>query len=648
MANNLHPRNSAELYKYCQKRKLQVDYKQISEIGPSHNLEFTFKAVIGDREFPEGKGRSKKEAKNNAASLALDILENEDVIFSLSSVSLQPSEVSEANMPSTINYIALLNDYTQKKRLSLTWDTETKFVHSTSPSFFCKCKVGDKFYDGGKGSTKKEAKQSAAKNAYEQIKSANDLQHISDSMSSQPSQHSSISENKTPLSTNYIALLNQYKQKMGLSLTFPIKPIIEPSGIISFSCTCNIGETTYGPGIGSNKQEAKHAASKIACEKMQLGNISQGSYSLSASASVTPFTTSSNSGNTSLSLSTSNGFVLKSGFSEDTSSSSPKSTSGSQQKIKRRLAANFEKHFDNNEKEEKEYSINERFLKDFEKRELLGTGGFGYVFKGRHIIDSQYYAIKRVKFDNVKVKREVEALAKLDHKNIVKYRNCWVGDDIYVPESSESSESSELNANFQRSKSPCLFIVMELCEGGTLKNWIDSRRCKVTDKTLPLNFFQQITEGVEYIHSQNLIHRDLKPSNIFLVNKIKIKIGDFGLVTSLKCEADRTKNQGTHIYMSPEQNYSQEYGNEVDIFALGLILFELLYICPTRLELSMIWENVRNCIFPEEFVKKYLKEQLIIRKLLSKEPEKRPKAFEILKILKSWESNIKTVNSRSY
>lgn len=63
-----------------------------------------------------------------------------------------------------------------------------------------------------------------------------------------------------------------------------------------------------------------------------------------------------------------------------------------------------------------------------------------------------------------------------------------------------------------RSKTWCLFIQMEYCDKGTLEQWIDSQRNKEPDKCLALEFFEQITTGVHYIHSKQLIHRDLKVS----------------------------------------------------------------------------------------------------------------------------------------
>ncbi|XP_033001331.1 interferon-induced, double-stranded RNA-activated protein kinase-like [Lacerta agilis] len=303
---------------------------------------------------------------------------------------------------------------------------------------------------------------------------------------------------------------------------------------------------------------------------------------------------------------------------------SPKSPAVRPKKRETPLAPNFSKL---NQKQSK-YTINEKFLEDFEDIQKIKSGGYGTVFKAKHLIDRQLLAVKRVKLHlGEESEKEVQALANLDHEYIVRYYNCWIGkDNILSPEDSDSE---------QRVEADCLFIVMEYCEEGTLKNWISKENAKESYREDVKIKFQQIVEGVAYIHSKNLIHRDLKPINILMSRDNKIKIGDFGLVTTGvdDLSLQRTEKRGTPQYMAPEQE-GNTYGKEVDIFPLGLILFEMLYTFQTDHEKHKIFKNIKEGKFPEPFTKEFPIEASLIKKLLSKEPSQRPSASDILRFLR--------------
>lgn len=285
-----------------------------------------------------------------------------------------------------------------------------------------------------------------------------------------------------------------------------------------------------------------------------------------------------------------------------------------------------------NDEQRNKHTLDARFKNDFEDIEEIGSGGFGQVFKARHRIDGKMYAIKRVKYNDKKAEREVQALAELNHVNIVQYRICWEGED-YDPEPSEQSEQS--GSDSSRHTTRCLFIQMEFCDKGTLEQWMKKRSQSKVDKALTLELYEQIVTGVDYIHSKGLIHRDLKPGNIFLVDEKHIKIGDFGLATALENDGKpRTTSTGTRQYMSPEQLSSEQYGKEVDIFALGLILAELLHTYSTYAEKAKLFENVKNGIFSDDIFDN--KEKSLLKKLLSKKPRDRPETSEILKTLAEW------------
>ncbi|XP_054101019.1 interferon-induced, double-stranded RNA-activated protein kinase isoform X1 [Callithrix jacchus] len=531
-----------ELNKYRQKQGVVLRYKELPNSGPPHDRRFAFQVIIDGREFPEAEGRSKKEAKNAAAKVAVEILNKENK--AVSPLSLTPTDSSERS--SMGNYIGLINRIAQKERLTVNYEQCASGVNGPE-GFHYKCKVGQKEYGIGTGSTKQEAKQLAAKLAYLQIHKSEETSVKADSTSS-------------------------------VSFT-PVRDI----------------------------QNNPLVTSTLASE-------SSPESSFSADTSEINFNNSLN----------------------NCSSLSMNGLRNNQRKVKRHLAPTF----DPPDMKGMKYTVDIRLAQDFKEIKLIGSGGFGQVFKAKHRIDEKTYVIKRVKYNSDKAEREVKALAELDHVNIVHYNGCWDGFD-YDPESSDYDPESgdydpENSKNNSRSTTKCLFIQMEFCDKGTLEQWIEDRRGKKLDKVLSLEFFEQITTGVDYIHSKNLIHRDLKPSNIFLVDTKQIKIGDFGLVTSLKNDEKRTRNTGTLRYMSPEQISSQEYGKEVDLYALGLIFAELLHVCDTALETSKFFTDLRDGVISDTFDKR---EKTLLRKLLSKKPEDRPNTSEILSTLAMWKKH---------
>ncbi|XP_045303085.1 interferon-induced, double-stranded RNA-activated protein kinase isoform X1 [Leopardus geoffroyi] len=528
-----------ELNVYCQKHNMVLKYQELSKTGPPHNLRFKYQVIIDEREYPEAEGKSKKEARNAAAKLAIEILNKENK--AVSSVSLPTTHSSEGlGLGSTGNFIGCINRLAQKEQLSVNYE-QCELKEPGPERFHYRCKIGQKEYGIGVGSTKQEAKQSAAKLAYEQI----------------------LSE----------------------------KTSMKADSVLAGSLITSPGDS------GSNTLVKSISASESPSENDFLENSSGGSCD--------------------------RGRV-------NNSSSPMDNVRNSEKKVKRSLAPTFNSPVTKDSR----CSVELRFTSDFTEIEPIGSGGYGQVFKAKHRIDRKTYVVKRVKYDSDrKAEREVKALAALNHPNIVHYYSCWFGDDCHSVDS----------INTSRPKTKCLFIQMEFCGKGTLEQWIDSRRGQTPDKHLALELYEQITAGVDYIHCKQLIHRDLKPGNVFLVDTKQVKIGDFGLVTSLKNYANRTRNTGTLRYMSPEQISLQEYGNEVDIFALGLILAELLYICPTVSETLQIFKELRDGKFSDVFDGR---EKILLQKLLSPEPTKRPHASEILETLKEWR-NVKENKNRS-
>ena len=189
--------------------------------------------------------------------------------------------------------------------------------------------------------------------------------------------------------------------------------------------------------------------------------------------------------------------------------------------------------------------------------EPLGEGAFAKVRLATQIHIKEKCAIKIVDKrlledtkDIQRLKKEIKILKNIRHKNII-----------------QLFDIMESKTN--------LYFVMEYCKGGELFDYIvKNKRLKENEAC---KFFQQIINGVEYLHKQGIIHRDLKPENLLLDYNNNIKISDFGLSTFF------TKNHylqtacGTPSYAPPEMLEGLQYNGEAsDIWSCGIILYAML------------------------------------------------------------------------
>ena len=191
----------------------------------------------------------------------------------------------------------------------------------------------------------------------------------------------------------------------------------------------------------------------------------------------------------------------------------------------------------------------------------LGEGAFAKVKEATQIHAKEKVAIKILdksrlledENDVQKFKKEISILKKLHHKNI-----------IQLYEVMESKKS--------------IYIVMELCENGELFDYIVEKK-KLNEKEA-CRLFQEIINGVEYLHNQNIIHRDLKPENLLLDSNLNIKISDFGLSTFYDKNSFLQTACGTPSYAAPEMLNGYEYnGTASDIWSCGIILYAMLCGC---------------------------------------------------------------------
>ncbi|XP_008301474.1 interferon-induced, double-stranded RNA-activated protein kinase-like [Stegastes partitus] len=615
----------AKLNEFAQKSGLVPRYEELESGGPDHDKRFTQRVVLDGKPYPSGAGKTKKEAKQNAAQKALRSLFSDEHQDSADST----ENAAEASAPveqKSINYICWLNEHGQKNRLNI------KPVESTRPGpnntiYCCFFIVGDKKYPEVCGKTKREAKELAAKLVYDDKCGSRTTEpadencnYASGQQNGEFSQNvfgvcdgtrslSVKSKDNSFKETNFIGIINSYCQKTNRHHTFMEVGRCGPSHNFKFFYKSVIDKKEYPVGEGKTVKQAKQNAAQLAWDALQEqsdwdSKVSVKSTASEDGASLAPSTTwdSNESSSHNMHTSASDSVVFA-------DSSNP---SRGQNAVTNERVENSTSNATNKS----------RFQSDYDSIEPLGKGGFGHVYRARHKLVGKFYAVKIVDGEE-KALREVMALSELRHSNIVRYDDCWMEDSEYKDSSySKSKPTSSSSLQY-------LYIRMELCDTKTLKKWIEEENDKPLQnpkrKDESLLFLQQIVSGVEYIHSKDLIHRDLKPANIMFGQDGEVKIGDFGLVTDGDENMERTIYTGTPFYMAPEQR-TEKYDRKVDMFALGLIYFELLWKVSTFSEKAKIWDDVRSQKFPKEFSQTFPQESHIIKSLLCKKPQDRPEA----------------------
>ncbi|KAF4089929.1 hypothetical protein AMELA_G00043960 [Ameiurus melas] len=421
---------------------------------------------------------------------------------------------------------------------------------------------------------------------------------------------------------NYVGLIYECAQRKGWTVRFDLVNTDGPEHIKTFIMSAVLNDKSYPEGVGRKKKEAKQNAAKNAFEVLE--NDEQKEAQLSSSELKDTGYSGQNSDFSQISSTfsmseSSDGVSLSQKISKNDSksesivftSSSPSATANQQ-------------------------PTNSRFLEEFTKESItrIGKGGYGRVFKARRKLEDTNFAVKIVKY-NEKACREVKALSRLEHPNIVRYHTSWTEETEYRAETSETHSISSSGV-----RSEFLYIQMEFCEGKTLLSWIKKRNNH--PKKYPerrreaAEIIKQVLEAVKYVHLKKLFHRDLKPENIMVGHEGGVKVVDFGLVTKEEGNdnrnpLERTKRAGTRSYMSPEQRqHKTDYCKKVDIYAVGLIYFELLWRFATQTEREKLWDDIRSKKFPEEFSKRFGFQHKLIERMLCENPEGRPEASDLL------------------
>ncbi|NIO68859.1 MAG: protein kinase, partial [Anaerolineae bacterium] len=255
--------------------------------------------------------------------------------------------------------------------------------------------------------------------------------------------------------------------------------------------------------------------------------------------------------------------------------------------------------------------LSERYRLDAE----LGRGGMSIVYRARDTVLKRDVAIKVMSAaalgteGRARLMHEAQSAAQLNHPNIVSVHDAGEADG-----------------------SP--FIVMELVEGESLHD----RRLEALDNVLAVA--RQICAALKHAHTNGIIHRDLKPENVLLAPDGTAKLMDFGLARSV---ASRLTSEGTIVgtvfYLAPELALGQDFDGRADLYALGVMLYELttgqlpfmaddpVAVITQHLHAPAVPPRAKNDQIPPAL------DALILR-LLSKDPQDRPgSAAEVLQIL---------------
>ncbi len=196
------------------------------------------------------------------------------------------------------------------------------------------------------------------------------------------------------------------------------------------------------------------------------------------------------------------------------------------------------------------------YLPQFKFEKLAACGGMGAVYKAYQESLDRWVAVKilppefgaeREFSDRFKV--EARAMAKLNHTNIV---------GVY---------------DFGITAGGHLYLVMEWIEGRSLHDMIHKGGLSLRKAT---NLAMQLCEALSFAHEHQIIHRDIKPGNIMVNDADHVKVADFGLARPVSDEAEQENPFGTPDYAAPEIRGGSVVDHRVDIYAAGVVLYEMI------------------------------------------------------------------------
>ena len=195
-----------------------------------------------------------------------------------------------------------------------------------------------------------------------------------------------------------------------------------------------------------------------------------------------------------------------------------------------------------------------------ENKKPIGKGAFGEVWKVTHENSKKVYCVKILSKRDIfeqklinQINKEISIMYNINHPYSVKLVNHF-----------EDNEK--------------LYLIMELAPNGNLYNLIQNNiKEKVKNMALIKKLIVQSIEIIKYLHSKNIVYRDIKPENLLLDNDYNIKLCDYGWATYFTPGKFLTVYCGTPEYVSPEVIKKYPYNEKVDIWGLGVLIFELVF-----------------------------------------------------------------------
>ena len=278
------------------------------------------------------------------------------------------------------------------------------------------------------------------------------------------------------------------------------------------------------------------------------------------------------------------------------------------------------------------YNLNNfvQIMANNNKPYIIGSGSYGQVYLCQNIINHKYYAIKHMDKSRLKkalktlagIYTEIDLQSRISHQNIIQL--------LYVHESKTKFD-----------------LVMEYATKGSLFDYI--RKNKYLSEELSFSIFIQVVNAVYFLHKNDLIHRDIKPENLLLFENNLVKLCDFGWCVSLN-GGQRGTFCGTTEYMAPEMVNKKEYSKEIDIWSLGVLLYEMVHghspFIPKKASFNEreVIENIK--IHNLKFDKRISKEcKELICHLLDENINKRYKVEDIFNsdFIRKYDTNNKTI-----